>query len=94
MPMRYSITRSFVSFLCVIVCIFGTLIFFNRNEPATIIVNRCEGGRLGDQILSYSKAKWLSYKYSVPFRLIPFNGFKQLHVSKVIFTGRQTLLAQ
>lgn len=79
--MRYPKSVVLVLIVLTVASALGTVLFFNRNEPSTIIVNKCEGGRLGDQILSYSKAKWLSYKYSIPFRLIPFTGYEQLHVS-------------
>jgi hypothetical protein len=78
---RYK-TIAFLSFISIIITALVTIVVFNRNEPSVIIVNKCEGGRLGDQLISYSKAKWLSYKYNIPFRLIPFDGYKQLHLSQ------------
>lgn len=59
----------------------STLILFNQNKQSTIILNDYSGSRLGDQLIGYSKAKWLSYKYAIPFKLIPFHGSEELNVS-------------
>ncbi len=39
------------------------------------------GSRFGDQICGYSKTKWLSYKYKLPFLFIPFKYSQELTVS-------------
>ena len=36
------------------------------------------GGRFGDNLLSYSKAKWLSYKFNIPLLYLPFKYSDQL----------------
>lgn len=34
---------------------------------------KANGGRFGDDLLSYSKAKWLSYQYNIPLLYQPFS---------------------
>ena len=36
------------------------------------------GGRFGDNLFSYSKAKWLSYKFDIPLLYLPFKYSDQL----------------
>lgn len=67
----------FVAFIIV----FSSIILFIHNKPYVIILNNYAAGRLGDQIIGYSKAKWLSYKYNIPFRLIPFANNECLNLS-------------
>jgi hypothetical protein len=42
-----------------------------------------QGSRLGDEILSYSIAKWLSYKYNIPFYFTPFKFSDAFSIDKV-----------
>lgn len=45
-------------------------------------------GRFGDQLVSYSRAQWLAYKYNIPLLYVPFNYSDQLmlHEKTNIFT--------
>src|SRR5260221_8397126 len=52
--------------------------FVGRASIVTYVLN---GGRFGDNLLSYSKAKWLSYTYSIPFYYKPFPYSDQLQLS-------------
>lgn len=47
------------------------LIFVFNIEPA-VISNAANAGYLGDQLMNYIKAKYLSKKYNIPFVLKPF----------------------
>ena len=41
------------------------------------------GGRLGDNLLRYAHAKWVSYKYNIPLLYKPFNLSQLLVIHKV-----------
>ncbi len=41
-------------------------------EHSNAITYSFSGGRLGDNLVAYFHAKWLAYKYTLPFRYIPF----------------------
>jgi hypothetical protein len=41
-------------------------------EAKSAITYTFSGGRLGDNLLSYAHAKWLSYKYDIPLLYVPF----------------------
>lgn len=40
------------------------------------------GGRFGDNLLSYAKAKWLSYKFNIPVLCLPFKYADQLMLAQ------------
>lgn len=46
------------------------------------------GGRFGDNLLSYSRTKWLSYKFNIPVLYLPFKYSDQLmlHEQEAIYT--------
>lgn len=46
------------------------------------------GGRFGDNLLSYSRAKWISYKYNIPVLYLPFKYSDQLmiHEQETMYT--------
>lgn len=53
-----------------IICL---LSFFNNGiGHDSAITYQIAGGRFGDQMINYYKAKWLSYKYDIPFLYKPF----------------------
>jgi hypothetical protein len=56
--------------------IFQTM-FFGAPAPS-LITYECPTGRLGDQIIAYVKAKWLSHKYKITFLYQPFPGSEKL----------------
>lgn len=43
------------------------LSFLSSNAKQTSAITFQGGGRFGDQLITYCKAKWLSYKYEIPF---------------------------
>jgi hypothetical protein len=51
--------------------------------PHHAITYKLNGGRFGDNIVSYSKAKWLSYKYKIPLSFVPFCYSEHLAMSKL-----------
>ena len=48
------------------------------NNTPSAITWEPNGGRFGDNLLSYSKAKWLSYKSNIPLLYLPFKYSDQL----------------
>jgi len=50
------------------------------NEANSAITYELNGGRFGDNLLSYSRAKWLSYIYDIPLQLYPFPYADQLRL--------------
>jgi hypothetical protein len=46
------------------------------------------GGRFGDNLLSYSRTKWLSYKFNIPLLYLPFKYSDQLmlHEQEMMYT--------
>lgn len=62
-------------------------IHINNNRPSAITWEP-NGGRFGDNLLSYSKAKWLSYKSNIPLLYLPFKYSDQLmlHENEQVYT--------
>lgn len=63
------------------VLVFVCTIFFCVKSDTSIITYKLNGGRFGDNLLSYSKAKWISYKYHIPFFYHSFPYSDQLQIS-------------
>jgi len=55
-------------------------ILFYLTCPRLAIIGRVSKDRFGDQLVIYSKAKWLSYKYNIPFLLVPFKKSEKLQL--------------
>jgi hypothetical protein len=72
--MMRSIKISTVHLLGGVICI----IFFITTSiaAAPLITNNIGGGRLGDQLLVYIKAKWFAHYYNGDFSLTLFDGFE------------------
>lgn len=51
------------------------------SPQASAITYELNGGRFGDNLLSYSRAKWLSYIYGIPVLYFPFPYADQLALS-------------
>lgn len=51
----------------------------------SIVTNEVTGGRLGDQLISYMHAKWVSYKYNLPIYYKKFPYSDQLILDDVEF---------
>lgn len=59
----------------------GLFVAINLKNKTIIIVNNLGGGRFGDQVIACAKTKWLSHKYNIPFRFIPFKGSEKIKIS-------------
>jgi hypothetical protein len=49
---------------------------------------KANGGRFGDNLLSYARSKWISYKFNIPILYVPFKYSEQLmlHEQENIYT--------
>lgn len=67
-----------------------------KKQSGNAISFRTMGGRLGDELLDYAHAKWLSYKWGIPLLLRPFEYSDQLVLSDVeeILTPEKSLKYQ
>jgi hypothetical protein len=70
-----------------------SFLFFS---PLLLCVNSAitwepNGGRFGDNLLSYSRAKWLSHQFKIPVLYLPFKYSDQLmlHKQEAIYTHEQ-----
>lgn len=65
-------------------------IFFIASSTGcfTAVTYTFSGGRLGDNLLSYCHAKWVSYKYNIPLLYKPFDYSDQLmmHLSEMPYS--------
>jgi hypothetical protein len=63
---------------------------------APLITNNIGGGRLGDQLLVYVKAKWFAHYYKGDFLLTPFDGFEHfdffLHEQPMEFGAKKRIM--
>lgn len=59
-----------------------TLAQYHNTSIASAVTWEPNGGRFGDNLLSYSKAKWLSYVYNIPVLYVPFTYSDQLLLSE------------
>src|SRR5438309_6413429 len=59
----------------------------HENHPSAITWEP-NGGRFGDNLLSYSKVKWLSYKFNIPILYLPFkySDCLMLHEQEIMYT--------
>lgn len=57
------------------------------DESTNAITWQANGGRFGDNLLSYSRAKWLSYKYNIPvlYQPFPYADELLLHENEIIY---------
>lgn len=63
----------------IIVSLFCSIFFLTQADSVTsAITYELNGGRFGDNLLSYSRAKWLSYVYGIPVQFFPFPYADQL----------------
>jgi hypothetical protein len=62
---------------------FSTVLLFGggKKAPKVAITYGFSGGRLGDNLIAYMHAKWLSYKYAIPLVYRPFNYAEQFAFS-------------
>ena len=64
-------------------------ILFASHLSAAWISYGCTGGRFGDHLLIYLRAKWLSYRYEIPLLYIPF-----IYSSELVLDDREILYDQ
>ncbi|HXW85962.1 MAG TPA: hypothetical protein VEK38_01325 [Candidatus Bathyarchaeia archaeon] len=50
----------------------------STKEPSSAVTYQLNGGRFGDNLLSYTRAKWISYREKIPLALVPFKYSKKL----------------
>lgn len=68
------------------------LLFFQISLFSSAITYDLNGGRFGDCLSTYCKAKWFSFKYKLPLYYKPFEYSDQLVLSKEETEYDQTLL--
>ena len=73
------------------VYIFICLLTFTRIQAKSFITYQLYGGRLGDKLVCYCHAKWVSYKYDIPFLYRPFEYSDQfiMHTSDMTYLETQ-----
>ncbi len=72
------ISRVIVFLASVFVLASVSFCIYSFRNPYVTIVMANDGGRLGDRVLIYGKAKWLAYKYGVPFCMNHFDKSEKL----------------
>lgn len=72
----------FLATVCCLVAI-GSVIKGRSHGAHQCVITSKDQSRLGDQILSYATAKWLSYKYAIPFIATKFNGSESFVIDRV-----------
>ena len=60
---------------------------FLHSAPPHAVTNGDGGGRFGDKLLIYLRAKWLSYKYQIPYYYSRFD-----HSTKLVLHKKETQL--
>jgi len=67
---------------------------YQENSNSSAITWEPNGGRFGDNLLSYSKAKWLSYKFNIPVLHLPFKYSDQLmlHEQEAMYSNESAQL--
>lgn len=63
------------------------LLLLASNVESALMTNAANAGYLGDQLINYIKAKYLSSKYNIPFSLTPFPHSEKLILSDLEFRG-------
>ncbi len=61
-----------LSNMYLLIILFFTCTALDLNANSTAVTYTLAGGRLGDQLLAYLHAKWISYKYNIPLFYVPF----------------------
>lgn len=54
---------------------------------SSVITYELNGGRFGDNLMSYSRAKWLSYVYGIPVHVMPF-----MYADQLMFYVKEPLI--
>lgn len=76
-----------LSILLLIFCSSDTYPNPNRKGPSAVTYT-LSGGRLGDNLLSYLHAKWISYRYGIPvlYKVFPYSDQLALHDVEQLYT--------
>lgn len=69
--------------LCCLFCSSEAASSKNQMQTECAVTCELDGGRIGDNLLAYLHAKWISYKYSIPLRYRPFQYSDQLMLSVI-----------
>ena len=64
--------------LCLLLFSYFSETAYATTIPSGVTYELENGSRLGDHLMAYSKAKWISYKYNIPFYYKPFEFSQQL----------------
>lgn len=70
--MRNHTLRFSFLFILLLQIYFPSNLFSAQNAP-TAVTYEFSGGRLGDNLITYLHAKWISYKYEIPLLYKPFD---------------------
>jgi len=84
----------FILFPLTLHCSANTLDDVHHDNHPSAITWEPNGGRFGDNLLSYSRAKWLSYKFNIPLLYLPFkySDCLMLHEQETMYTDECTQL--
>src|SRR5579863_2590901 len=65
-----------------------------KQDQSSAITWYKNNGRFGDQLISYSRAQWLSHKFNIPLLYVPFNYSDQLmiHEQEIIYSEKSKQL--
>lgn len=61
----------------------STHVFFQKKIPTSAVTYEFNGGRFGDNIITYCKAKWVANKYNIPLLFRNFESADQLMMSEL-----------
>jgi len=62
---------------------FFSLPFYANSYKTSAITYALNRGRFGDNLITYIKAKWISYKYSIPLLIKSFNYSEELTLNRI-----------
>ena len=84
----------FILFPLTLHCSANTLDDLHHSNNLSTITWEPNGGRFGDNLLSYSRTKWLSYKFNIPLLYLPFkySDCLMLHEQETMYTDECTQL--
>lgn len=71
-----------ILFISLILSTFYTYSESQRHQQTSAITWQSNGGRFGDNLLSYAKTKWLARNHNLQLLYLPFDYSDQLHLSE------------
>lgn len=74
--------------------IVGLQAFGMTSLRCAAVTYELSGGRLGDSLLAYAHAKWLTFQYNIPLLYVPFEYSDQLvlHISEKRFNPTENII--